>query len=72
MPGIIEATIEPIRNPVTGESHRARVVLPHGFEYTEAEFASSTTKASATVALDWANGHGHLAMLHMTPQGPVR
>jgi hypothetical protein len=64
---------EPIRNPVTGAPHRARVVLPHGFEYTEAEFASSTTKTSGgPIALDWANGHCHFAMLHLTPSGPVR
>ena len=25
--GIVEATAEPIRNPVTGQPHRARVVL---------------------------------------------
>ncbi len=72
VPGIIEATTEPIRNPVSGAPHRARVVLPQGFEFTEAEFASSTTKAGGAVALDWANSHGQLAMLHLTPHGPVR
>jgi hypothetical protein len=72
VPGIIEARAEPIRNPVTGEPHYARVVLPHGFEYHEAEFASSTTKASGLIAHDWAQAHGHFAMLHLTPNGPVR
>ena len=72
VPGINEATTEPIRNPVSGTPHRARVVLPQGFEFTEAEFASSTTKAGGAVALDWANSHGQLAMLHLTPHGPVR
>ena len=72
VPGVVEARTEPIRNPVTGEPHFARVVLPHGFEYTEAEFASSTTKASGLVAHDWAQRHSHFAMLHLTPNGPVR
>ncbi len=72
IPGLIETVGEPIRNPVTGEPHRARVVLPHGFEYSEAEFGSSTTKATGKVPLDWTRGHGHFAMLHLTGNGPVR
>jgi hypothetical protein len=70
--GLIEARGEPIKNPVTGNPHRARVVLPHGFEYTEAEYGSTTTKATGAVPLDWTNGHGHFAMLHLTGSGPVR
>jgi hypothetical protein len=72
VPGVVEARSEPIRNPVTGEPHYARVVLPHGFEFTEAEFASSTTRASGVIAHDWTQAHSHLAMLHLTPNGPVR
>jgi Protein of unknown function (DUF1326) len=30
--GIGETNIEPIKNPVTGEEHRARISLPDGFE----------------------------------------
>jgi hypothetical protein len=46
--GLVENVIEPIRNPVTGEEHRARIVLPHGFEFTEAEVANSALlRASA-------------------------
>jgi hypothetical protein len=69
--GIIEASVEPIRNPVTGQPHRARVVLPHGFEYTEAEYASSITKATGPVKLDWAGRHAHFAMLHLGPNGII-
>jgi hypothetical protein len=69
---VVEARADPIRNPVTGEPHQARVVLPHGFEYAEAEFASSTTTARGLIALDWAQKHSHFAMLHLTPNGPVR
>jgi hypothetical protein len=43
IPGVVENVIEPIRNPVTGEEHRARIVLPDGFEFTEAEVANSVT-----------------------------
>jgi hypothetical protein len=44
IPGVLEGRTEPIRNPVTGEEHRARIVLPDGFEYQEAEVAN---------AVDW-------------------
>lgn len=72
VPGIVEATAEPIRNPITGASHRVRVQLPHGFEFTEAEFASGAATASGAIEHHWANCHAHLAVLHLTPQGPVR
>jgi len=36
-----EGTIEPIRNPITGEEHRARIDLPNGFEYKIAEVGNS-------------------------------
>ncbi len=41
IPGIGETCVEPIRNPVTGEEHRARIVLPDGFEYQEAEMGNT-------------------------------
>jgi hypothetical protein len=41
IPGIGELRAEPIKNPITGEEHRARIVLPNGFEYTEAEVGNS-------------------------------
>jgi hypothetical protein len=70
--GVFEAIGEPIRNPVTGEPHRARVQLPHGFEFSTAEFASSTTKAKRPLALDWDGRHAHFAMLDLGPRGPHR
>ena len=69
--GVVEASSEPIKNPVTGQPHRAQVTLPHGFEYHTAEYASSRTRASGKIALDWNTGHAHLSMLHLTPKGPV-
>jgi len=72
VPGIVEAVTEPIRNPVTGDPHRARVTLPHGFEYHEAEYASSTVKGTGAVPLAWEGRHAHLTNLHFTPKGVVR
>lgn len=71
VPDLLEANASPIANPITGETHRARVMLPEGFEYREAEFVSSHTRASGPIPLEWTGGHGHIAMLHMTPSGPV-
>jgi hypothetical protein len=71
---VVEASGEPIRNPVTGDVHRARIDIPHGFEYTIAEIASGSTKTGkqAAVALDWQHAHAHFVDLHWTEQGVVR
>ncbi len=42
IPNIGEIHAEPIKNPVTGEEHRARIDLPNGFEYKLAEAGNST------------------------------
>ena len=38
---ICESSIEPIKNPITGEEHRARINLPFGFEFQTAEAANA-------------------------------
>jgi hypothetical protein len=38
---IADGRAEPIKNPVDGSEHRARIDLPGGFEYTIAEVANS-------------------------------
>jgi len=45
--GVAEYTAEPIKNPVSGEEHRARIALPNGFEYQEAEMGN-TPRLAAT------------------------
>ena len=67
--GIVDTRVEPIRNPVTGAEHRARVTMPEGFEYREAEYASGSTEAQGPVGLSWGGRHAHLAMLDMSPAG---
>jgi len=67
--GIIDTRTGPIRNPVTGQEHRARVVLPHGFEYREAEYASGDSQASGPVSLEWTGRHAHVAMLDLSTHG---
>ncbi len=69
--GIVDTKAEPIRNPVTGAEHRVRVVLPHGFEYLEAEYASSTAKTTGAIENDWAGRHAHFCTLHLGPKGVI-
>ena len=40
VPGFGEFRVEPIKNQVTGEEHRALITLPDGFEYKEAEMGN--------------------------------
>jgi hypothetical protein len=70
VPGLIETTLEPIRNPVTGAEHRARIDLPQGKEYHLAEVASGTTRAKGQVALQFTKTHAHIVRNAMTSAGP--
>ncbi len=72
VPGIVDSHAEPVKNQVTGTPHRAKVVFPQGFEFTEAEFGSSSTKASGPIPHDWAGRHAHLAIIDIGPHGPRR
>ena len=72
VPGIIEAHGEPIRNPVTGDEHRARINLPHGFEYTVAEAGRGWAKTSGAIAFSLADSHAPFVHVHMTQSGVVR
>lgn len=67
--GVIDTEVNPIRNPITGDEHRARVALPNGFEYKEAEFASGDTNADGPVSLSWTSSHAHLAILDLSTHG---
>ena len=46
IPGVGETRIEPIKNPVTGETHRARIDLVGGFEYEIAEVGSGRSRST--------------------------
>ncbi len=70
--GVLEMKGEPIRNLVTGDIHRVRIDLPHGFEYEIAEIGSDTTKATGEIKLDLENSYGQFAELHLSNSGVVR
>ncbi len=70
--GLIDARGEPIKNPVTGAPHRARIDLPHGFEYEIAEIGSATTRTGGKIVLDIKDSYGQFAHLHLNNHGVVR
>lgn len=66
---LVEATGSPIRSPVDGSEHRARIDLPHGFEYAVAEVATGKTSAHADIPLELDASHCHMAHLDIGPTG---
>ena len=72
VPGVFEMTGEPIRNPVTDRPHRARIDLPHGFEYSLAEIGSGTTKATGKIRFDLKKTYAQFANIHLSNKGVVR
>ena len=70
--GVFDLKAEPIRNPVSGAAHRARINLPHGFEYRQAEVASGTTTTSGPISLTKNHGtHAHICRIYMTGKGGI-
>ena len=70
--GVFELDGEPIRNPVTGKEHRARIDLPHGFEYELAEIGSASSRSRGNLAFELKNSYAQFARLHLNNNGPVR
>jgi hypothetical protein len=69
--GLIEAKGEPIRNPISGEEHQARIDLVGGFEYEIAEMGSSTFKTFGPIELDWKDSYAQFAHIHLNNHGIV-
>ena len=72
VPGVIVGSGEPIKNPMTGGEHRARVKLPAGFEFTDAEFISGTSRTEGPIELNFDGTHAHLASVNWGTHGVVR
>jgi hypothetical protein len=69
--GVIEVDVQPIRNTVTDEPHHARVVLPNGFEFNEAELASSTFTGLGDWKFDYTGRTAIFSRFAYGPQGIV-
>jgi hypothetical protein len=74
VPGVVDGGATPIKNPVTGQEHVARITLPKGFEYTDAEIVSGVGKTGSEsgIMLDFSGTHAHLARVHWSTHGVVR
>lgn len=73
--GIAECQIEPIRNPITGEEHRARIDLPNGFEYRVAEVGDSVrwrTTAGEKLTMEHEHTYAQLARVEWRSDGTTR
>ena len=71
VPDWIDARGEPIRNPVTGDEHRARINLPNGFEYETCEVGRGWAKTQGPVDVQLRDSHAQFATLHLTESGVV-
>lgn len=69
--GLVEMTGEPMRNPVTGDEHRARIQIDGGFEYTTAEMGSGSGRADGPVKLEFKDTYGQFANIHLSDHGIV-
>jgi hypothetical protein len=70
--GLIEGRGEPIRNPLTGAAHRARIDLPDGFEYNLAEMGSATSKSTGPLKTSFENSYAQFAHIHLCNRGIVK
>lgn len=68
---VLDASFDPIRNPVTGAPHRAIIRLPEGFEYRDAEMASSDFWSRDPLPQDYKNCFGFLTYAAYGPHGVI-
>jgi len=71
VPGLMELQIVPIRNPVTGAAHRARILLPEGFEFREAEVASGTFNGRGDIGFESKETYAALTYVAYGPYGVI-
>jgi len=69
VPGLVEASVGPLKNPVTGVEWQARIDLPMGKEFHQAEVAMGRTKATGAVPLEFTDSHAHLVSNEMSSGG---
>ena len=63
--------VEPILNPVTGKPHKARIVLPEGFEFREAEMASADLWSKGELDLSHSGRFAAISFVSYGPYGII-
>jgi hypothetical protein len=72
VPGVLSGQAGPITHEKFGEGHHVRMTLPNGSEFTEAEFVSGRSTATAELDVSFQDTHAHLARIHWSTHGVVR
>jgi len=72
IPGVLEASGQPIKSPATGEEHRVRIDIPNGIEFEQAEIGSSSVKAGGAIALVLDGTYSQFNKLRHSSGGIVR
>ena len=72
--GVFDVDLKPVPNIVSGLPHRVLIKLPDGFEFTEAEMASGSSRITGGAVRfgPLKDSHAHFAHLHLTGKGVVR
>jgi len=70
--GITEGRGEPIKNPVTGAAHRARIDIPDGFEYLLAEIGRGWSKVARPMQFTLADSYAQFAQVNLCQSGILR
>src|SRR5262249_19682987 len=69
VPGMVQSSGEPIKNPVTGAEHRVRMYFPESFEVPLAEIGSGTGHTTGAIELDLKATYGQFAHIHLGNKG---
>jgi hypothetical protein len=73
VPGVLETTVEPIKNLATGGSHMIDVRLPNGMEYKTAAICQAVVnRGTGPIQYDCPGGHSSLAAVEQTHAGLKR
>ena len=71
VPGVLEASGQPIKSPATGELHRVRIDIPNGIEFELAEVGMASSKSSGPIKLDLKNSYGQFNIIRHSGNGVV-
>lgn len=71
IPGILEASGQPIISPATGASHRVRIDIPSGIEFELAEIGSATSRATGAIQFNLKETYGQFNLLRHSRHGVV-
>ena len=71
VPGVVESTGAPMKDPFSGDEHLAILTLPNGMEFTECYCGSGTTKATGAITLDHSDSWGQFTVYHLSNNGVI-